>query len=571
MGILWFGSSWEREVDNNRFDLIDVDQFKNYRVKTLFNYLVLWCLLILKTVLFGVDIYTCVKLLAFNEWTSEVTPFLSFKISKWLFAGCIIASVVFVIYDASKGIKIFASKNISLTYTNSFARILRSITSYKKFCLLNEINPSSGFDKIAFFTYFQIIGCKRLLVADSPRQVINALTLYSVLHVRSGFISAIKEISTTSKNEAVILYSMTISFFIWIFFISEFAVACVFTIPVYYDVLHVQRFQTLRQYVCIQVNNTVRKLARGHQKKNLEKLAKENMKKNYHPRLPDIEPITPGTGFVPKPYRLRSNNSTFDSSNEKPPVISKTTTFDSERNPFTDRHQIRKPPSQHSIALSQPAQVYQSKTSLASHFVEPKSFYQTQHNFSSGSVDSLVFGGNNSTVEDFSYPERFDSRANLLQHRPSTAKLSAERTGSFPERFDSLKDRSSSDTTSEKTKSNSPYMSPVFPYDQDKSKERKWIEEESGTHNDPFESLSDFEGEEEEEEEEVDDFDTSMHYHQSYPEESHADRMKRVRESLVTRVREMQDEDYSRFKPDSPIIPVQTYNQKSKKKIKQKR
>lgn len=550
MGFLWFGSSWERDVDDSRFDLIDIDQFRNHKFKTLFNYLTLWVLLILQVVFYGVDVYTCVKLLAFNEWTSQVKPFLSLRISKWLFAGCIIASIVLLIYDASKGIKVFSSKNISLTYSNSFARTLRSITSYKRFCVLNEINPSSGFDKIAFFTYFQIIDCKKLLIADSPRQVINALTLYSVLHVRSGFLDAIKDISTTNRSEAVILYSMSISFFIWLFFISEFAIACIFTVPVYYNVLHVRRFQTLRQYVCVQVNNTVKALAKGHQRKNLGELAKENMKKNYYPRLPDVDPFSPRDNFKPKPYKLNKNN-TFDYNNEKQQgVITKGSTFDSERNPFADRNQIRKPPTQQFALLSQPAQVYQSKTSLNSQFVEPTSIYQTQANFSTGSVDSLVF-------EPSIYPERVDSKANLL-HNQSKASLEyperfdsfAEKEESYPNRFDSLHQEFKSYLPQPKTS-----QAPTLPYEQNKIPERRWVDEEAGILTDPFDSLS-------VDEDNEDDSLNDMQQH--YPEETHEQRMKRVRESLITRVRQMEDEDYSKFRPVSPHLPV--LQEKSKKK-----
>lgn len=274
-------------------------------------------LLLLKTALYGVDVYTCIKLLAFDEWSSMVKPYLSFKISKWLFAACIICSVVLLGFDLIRGIRVFRTRNISLIYTNSFARTVKSLCGYGYFCLLDAINPSSGFDKMAFYTWFTLDGSKKLILADSPRQVINALTLYSVLNVADGgFWETLKTISTTNRAEAVILYSMSISFFIWIFFITGlFFALSFFCFPVYITIKR-DGFQGLRQYVCIKVDSTVKKLARKYSQKRLlkehrKRLARKATFDEEKGNIPEIElpPLTPDVGRlepIPKSFTMDS-------------------------------------------------------------------------------------------------------------------------------------------------------------------------------------------------------------------------------------------------------------------------
>lgn len=303
-----FSSSWERQVDNNLFDFIDIDSFKNFRFTTLFNYFLMISLLLLKLFLLGTDIYTCIRLLAFDEWSSMVKPYLSFRISKWLFSACIICSVVLLIFDTLRGVRVYRSRNISLIYTNNFARRAKSLRNYKFFCVLNEINPVGGFDKLAFYVYFQYHGSKRLIYADSPRQVINALTLYSVLNIQNGFWHTITTISTTNRNEALILYSMTISFFIWLVFMAQFIFAVGITVPVFYRILHKERYQSIRQYVCIKVDHSVKKLSKEHQKKSLKKMALSN-KKLQAPTLPHLleksyastDSLVESTASIPRP------------------------------------------------------------------------------------------------------------------------------------------------------------------------------------------------------------------------------------------------------------------------------
>ena len=68
-----------------------------------------------------------------------------------------------------------------------FTRITLTPESYDNFCLFCRINNSTKkTDDFAFFIYFTFKDWKRTLLADGPRQSINALTLYSFAYA-NGF------------------------------------------------------------------------------------------------------------------------------------------------------------------------------------------------------------------------------------------------------------------------------------------------------------------------------------------------------------------------------------------------
>ncbi|CDO91888.1 unnamed protein product [Kluyveromyces dobzhanskii CBS 2104] len=285
-----FDNDRKLDLNSKTFDVLDLELFKNHRFKTVMCYVfILWGLTILKVVLFASDIYTCIKLLAFNSWSNNVIkPYLSFKISKWLFSGCILASIVLMLWEVINGIRIYRTKSIALTYVNNFSRMVYSIKDYKVFCVYNRITPKGRFQKISFYTFFEFKDCARLLFTDTPRQVINGLTLWSVLITNNnganlgqlenfnGLITKIKIIADTNHQEAVLLSFMLLSFAIWAFFMAKLAVAIVFAPFVYHTIYSNYSVRGLKQLVCTTVNKRVDELVEKYkwkkdQKSTLEK------------------------------------------------------------------------------------------------------------------------------------------------------------------------------------------------------------------------------------------------------------------------------------------------------------
>ncbi|SMN19368.1 similar to Saccharomyces cerevisiae YML047C PRM6 Pheromone-regulated protein, predicted to have 2 transmembrane segments [Maudiozyma saulgeensis] len=267
-----FYHEWKFSINPKKFEDINLAQFKNTRIKTLLSYLFrVWFFLILKLAFLVSDCYTCIKLLAYNSWSNNVIkPYLPFNISKWLFSGCIFVSFALILWEIILGIRVLRTRNIALCYVNKFARLFQSITDYSKFCIMDMITPSNSFEKWTFFIFFELKDCIGLLFADTPRQVINALTLWSVvittnrnnldlgdLETFSDVLSRIRYIAKYNHAEAVLLSFMLFSFAIWLFFITKLTIAIMCSPFVYYKLIKRGNYTSIREFCCISISNNI--------------------------------------------------------------------------------------------------------------------------------------------------------------------------------------------------------------------------------------------------------------------------------------------------------------------------
>ena len=267
-----FTHEWKYSINPKRFDEVNVSQFWNVRIKTILSYIFgVWFLLILRVAFFASDIYTCIKLLAYNSWSNNVIkPYLPFNISKWLFSGCIFASFVLIIWDIVAGIRVLRTRNIALCYVNKFARLVTSITDYSKFCIMDRITPTNTFEKWSFFVFFELKNCVGILFTDTPRQVINALTLWSVVITKktdnvdlgdlesfNDVISRIRYIGKYNHAEAVLLSFMLFSLAIWLFFMAKLILAVICSPVIYYKLIQRGGYGSLREFCCIAISTNI--------------------------------------------------------------------------------------------------------------------------------------------------------------------------------------------------------------------------------------------------------------------------------------------------------------------------
>lgn len=195
MGCCCGNAAWKREeVPDHKFDFIDVRDYHTEGAWTKTQYAFLFALVVKSFAVYIADIYTAVTLLALNHFNGNIynkvqnspdnTVPVPITYSKWVFFGCIVFSFLLLAYEAHKCRAIVRSRDISYAYTNVMANNYYSLRSYDHFCLFSQINNSTKKkDEIAFFIFFTFKGWKRLIVADGPRQVINALTLFGLLEV----------------------------------------------------------------------------------------------------------------------------------------------------------------------------------------------------------------------------------------------------------------------------------------------------------------------------------------------------------------------------------------------------
>ena len=85
--------------------------------------------------------------------------------AKWIFAGCIIASYVFLVYRWIKAVRVIRSGSISESYLEPLAAIFQSIRitksgqGWKRFLVFAESTRSKkSIEVVALFVYLQFKG-----------------------------------------------------------------------------------------------------------------------------------------------------------------------------------------------------------------------------------------------------------------------------------------------------------------------------------------------------------------------------------------------------------------------------
>lgn len=139
--------------------------------------------------------------------------------------------------------------SVAESYLNPLAATLESIrinseaSGWRRFLVFAALTKSrKGADYVALFVYFQFQGAVRLILAQGPRQVVNALTLYSVMQAnlipigsnaategRSSFeqfFINVKILASKQEEQAIILFTMLFTLVIWVISALSFIAAC---------------------------------------------------------------------------------------------------------------------------------------------------------------------------------------------------------------------------------------------------------------------------------------------------------------------------------------------------------
>ena len=150
------------EFPDQKWDFINLADFKSKGCGTPFAYGYLWFSLILSVTVYTVDTFTAVQLLIFDRWSSKIEPDIKFSISKWIFAGCIIASFLNLGYEGWRAIRVIRRENVADSYLDNLAVMWESIRigkgqGWRRFLVFAELTKSKkGAEYIALFTYFSL-------------------------------------------------------------------------------------------------------------------------------------------------------------------------------------------------------------------------------------------------------------------------------------------------------------------------------------------------------------------------------------------------------------------------------
>lgn len=231
---------------------IDFLLSRNYQKTTIWTYLLYAFEVFFEPVINVVqiisDIVTLVKLIFFNKASSAkyFQPWVPFSVLKWIYITTIPISFFIIIYKIVQSILLIKhTNNIMLIYLNTTAKkiltIQKGISVYLIFQKIQETANSkaqnTNFNRLCFFTWEQLHNWQFIML-NSPKQIINALTLWSLfvsknqknladLNSLSNIISKIKKIGEYNRPEAVILFAMLVSL------ASYFVLAVVFLVGVF--------------------------------------------------------------------------------------------------------------------------------------------------------------------------------------------------------------------------------------------------------------------------------------------------------------------------------------------------
>ncbi|ORY17509.1 hypothetical protein BCR34DRAFT_583654 [Clohesyomyces aquaticus] len=238
--------------EEQKWDYITLSDFKSTSCLAPFSYAWLWMLIIVSIAVYAADAFTAITLLAFDEWSGQVKPVIEFKITKWIFAICIIVSYVFLVYRWMRAIRVLRSGGIAESYLEPLAavfqcmRITKSGQGWRRFLVFAELTKSrKGVDYIALFVYFQFKGALIVIIAQGPRIVINALTLWAVMQAQliptgknagdrkhssfEQFFMNIEHMAATgNKQETIIYFTMLFSLVIWVIAALSLIVSVIF-------------------------------------------------------------------------------------------------------------------------------------------------------------------------------------------------------------------------------------------------------------------------------------------------------------------------------------------------------
>jgi hypothetical protein len=207
-------------------------------------------MLIVSFSIYCVDTFTAVNLLAFDRWAGQIKPAIPLHISRWIFAGCIIMSFIFLFYRWLRAIRVMRQSGVANSYLDPLAVRIQSARmgkegrGWKRFLVFAELTKSrKGADYVALFAHYSFEAWLRVLLAEGPRQVVNAVTLYSVMQlnlVPKGdqaknqghtpiiqFFVNVGVLADSNKEQAVILFGMLWTLLIWVISVLQLIIAVI--------------------------------------------------------------------------------------------------------------------------------------------------------------------------------------------------------------------------------------------------------------------------------------------------------------------------------------------------------
>lgn len=270
---------WKREVvPDHKFDYIDLREYHLTDWFTRVRYVFVYILMIKSFGVLCLDLFTGITYVSSTTWHNtlytacgdDCVVTVKFAIAKWVFAGCILFSFLLLGWDSYKARKIIKSRDISSAFTNPLTNDTLSIRNYDCFCFFTLVsNSTKKMDDLVLFIFFTMKEWKRLIIADGPRQSINALTLYSFAYANDFQTHDIPAYWNGSIITLLLLLSMISTLLIWVGSMILLLAAMV----AYPFALCFVIQGNVKEYVCTKVDKRIAELIRRKNRQRLKRTA----------------------------------------------------------------------------------------------------------------------------------------------------------------------------------------------------------------------------------------------------------------------------------------------------------
>ncbi|CAI7606536.1 unnamed protein product [Penicillium viridicatum] len=291
-----------------KWDYVNLDDFKSESCLTPFSYFFLWVFLFISIAVYGVDTFTAVNLLAFSRWSGRVEPAIPFNISRWIFAACIIASFILLAYRWIHAVRAIRSGSITRSFLDPLAVRIQSIRfgrrgrGYRRFLVFAELTKDrKAAEYVALYAYFSFQFWMNTVFADGPRQVLNAITLYSVMQMdlipggenaahddgsssAAQFFNNVKILAEDNTLQAVVLFGMLFTLVIWVLSVLKLISAIVLYLIFLFHHIPAED-GTLSRYCRRKVGQRLKRIVH---RKNNKALAKGLKLQNRAPTQPSL-------------------------------------------------------------------------------------------------------------------------------------------------------------------------------------------------------------------------------------------------------------------------------------------
>ncbi|KAI8869127.1 hypothetical protein GQ42DRAFT_124226, partial [Ramicandelaber brevisporus] len=179
-------AKWKYEPQmDQRFEFVDIPSFVDRSCSARWAYFMLFLQVLRATLIYIADLWTIIQLAVFvssnpkNKKSSLYSGVdMPIEYLRFIFWASILASYILLVVEIRKARRVIRHGDIALAYVNVLAYRYMSLVSYAHFCFFRQITlAQKGKDKVAFFVFFTLRSWKRFVFAESPRHVINGITL----------------------------------------------------------------------------------------------------------------------------------------------------------------------------------------------------------------------------------------------------------------------------------------------------------------------------------------------------------------------------------------------------------